>query len=75
MNSVDAKMELPSAPTGFVEPVLTLKLPQCEQFENGGTLIVGDVLAVTRRNVVALCEVKVSSSQAVCDQGSHGRTR
>jgi hypothetical protein len=62
-NSVDAKMELPTVKTGFVEPVLTLTLPQSEQFANGGTLIVGDVLAVTRRNVVALCEVKVAPNE------------
>jgi hypothetical protein len=64
-DSIDAEsmLELPSAPTGFVAPVLSLKLPRCEQFENGGTLTVRDVLTVTRRNVVALCEVKQSAAK------------
>jgi hypothetical protein len=41
-----------------VVPALSLAVPLCDEFPNGGTLTVRDVLAVTRRNVVALCDVQ-----------------
>jgi hypothetical protein len=42
----------------LVVPALSLAVPLCDEFPNGGTLTVRDVLAVTRRNVVALCDVQ-----------------
>jgi hypothetical protein len=54
MKSVDGKSELPHLPsmaTQFVAPVVSFAL------ENR-VLTVGKVLAVTQRNVVALCEVR-----------------
>jgi hypothetical protein len=51
ISSIDADSHLPTVKTNFVVPDLAISLPDC-------SVTVGDVLAVTWCNVVALCEVK-----------------